>query len=161
MNDIASQRLSLLARTAAAVAILLLVTGIMLNGISSGVLERFWSNLIERPDGPMKFRFVLQPLMAAIAAIRDARADARSGRPPWLVEVLGNSEERAQRLREGLNATARIILLGVVVDTVYQLIALGRFYPAEASVVALALALIPYVIIRSLARQMMPARGTR
>jgi hypothetical protein len=47
-----------------------------------------------------------------------------------------------------LNATARIILLGLVMDAIYQIVMLGRFYPAEAVIVALLFAFIPYVIIR-------------
>ena len=62
--------------------------------------------------------------------------------------MLGNPRERAQRLNEGLNATARIILLGLVMDAIYQVIVLGQFYPAEAVIVALLFAFIPYVIIR-------------
>ena len=52
------------------------------------------------------------------------------------------------RLREGLNATARIILLGIVMDAMYQLIVLGRFYPGEAVIIALVLAFVPYLLIR-------------
>jgi hypothetical protein len=33
---------------------------------------------------------------------------------------------------------------------VYQVIALGRFYPAEAVIVALLLAVVPYVVLRGL-----------
>ena len=98
----------------------------------------------------MRFRFYLQPLMAAIAAIHDGREDARAGRSPYFMTVLRNPQERVGRLREGLNATARIILLGLVMDVIYQLLVLKTFYPNEALVVALLLAFVPYVIIRGL-----------
>jgi len=62
--------------------------------------------------------------------------------------IMGNPLERAERLGEGLNATARIILLGLVMDAIYQAIALKRFYPAEAAIAALLFAFVPYVIIR-------------
>ena len=52
------------------------------------------------------------------------------------------------RLREGLNATARIILLGIVMDGMYQMIVLRRFYPGEAVIIALVLAFVPYLLIR-------------
>lgn len=41
---------------------------------------RTWTDLLARPGGPMSFRFLLQPVMAAIVAIRDGRRDARRGR---------------------------------------------------------------------------------
>ena len=59
-----------------------------------------------------------------------------------------NRAERTGRLREGLNATARIILLGLVMDVIYQIMVLKRFYPAEAVIVAVMLAFVPYLFIR-------------
>jgi hypothetical protein len=47
-----------------------------------------------------------------------------------------------------LNATAGIIVLGLVMDSIYQVLVLGWFHPAEAVIVALLFAFIPYVIIR-------------
>jgi hypothetical protein len=134
-----------LAKAVIVVSIVLFVTGVFLHGVS---LERFWHDLIERPARPMRFRFVLQPVMATIVAIRDGRDDARSGRSPYIATVLGNSRERAERLREGLNATARIIALGLVMDVIYQAIVFRTFYPDQALVVALVLAFLPYVIVR-------------
>jgi hypothetical protein len=49
-----------------------------------------------------------------------------------------------------LNATARIILLGLAMDVIYQVIVLKTFYPNEALVIALLLAFVPYLIIRGL-----------
>jgi hypothetical protein len=149
MTDADYQELGLLSKAVIVVAIVLLVvTGILWHGVSLQVFEQFWHDLVERPDGPMRFRFVLQPLMATIVAIRDGRKDARSGRPPYFATVLGNPRERGGRLREGLNATARIIALGLVMDVIYQAIVFKTFYPDQALVVALVLAFVPYVIIR-------------
>jgi hypothetical protein len=47
-----------------------------------------------------------------------------------------------------LNATARIIALGLVMDVIYQAIVFRTFYPDQALVVALVLAFVPYVIVR-------------
>jgi hypothetical protein len=71
------------------------------------VIERIWSSMFERSSGPLSFRFILQP---AIAAIRDGLRNARTDRSPYFWTVAGNSLERIGRLREGLIATARIIL---------------------------------------------------
>ena len=35
------------------------------------ILTRFWDQLIAQPSGPLAFRFILQPVMAAFFAIRD------------------------------------------------------------------------------------------
>ena len=148
MTDADYQELGLLSKAVIVVAIVLFVMGFFWHGISLKAVAQFWHDLVERPDGPMRFRFVLQPMMATIVAIRDGRQDARSGRAPYLATVLGNPQERVGRLREGLNATARIIALGLVMDVIYQAIVFKTFYPDQALVVALVLAFVPYVIIR-------------
>ena len=96
----------------------------------------------------MAFRFILQPVMAAIVALRDGVEDAKAGRTAYFWTQLTNPVERGGRLREGLIATARIILLGLGMDVIYQLIVLKTFYPGEAVIVAVALAFFPYLLLR-------------
>ena len=138
-----TQELGLLAKLVLAALIVLALAGLLLHGITVEVIGRLWHDLIQRPDAPMRFRFILQPVMAAIVAIRDGLKDIRAGREPYFWRALG-----VTRLREGLNATARIILLGIVMDAIYQMIVLGRFYPAEAVIIALVLGFVPYLLIR-------------
>ena len=141
---------------------MLIVAGVLWHGITVGAFKRLWQNLVEEPTGPMRFRFILQPLMAAIVAIRDGRKDARTGRSPYFWTVLRKPQERVARLREGLNATARIFLLGIAMDAIYQVIVLKRFYPVEALIIALLLAFVPYLLIRGpvarIARRATPDR---
>jgi len=148
MTDAEPQKLSLLAKLIVASILALIVAGVVLHGVAIPTFRRIWHQLIDRADAPMRFRFILQPLMAAIVAIRHGLKDARTGRSPYFWTMLGNPRERFQRLNEGLNATARIIFLGLVMDAIYQVIVLGQFYPTEAVIVALLFAFIPYVIIR-------------
>jgi uncharacterized membrane protein YjgN (DUF898 family) len=150
MSDGTPQELGVLAKLVILLAIVLIVAGAVWHGVTVASFQRFWHDLVERPDEPMRFRFILQPLMAALVAIHDGREDARAGRSPYLVTVLRNPQERIGLLREGLNATARIILLGLAMDVIYQLLVLKTFYPNEALVVALLLAFVPYLIIRGL-----------
>ena len=142
------RKLSILAKLIIALILALIVAGIVWHGVSVPTFRRIWHQLIDRADAPMRFRFVLQPLMAAFVAIRHGLNDARTGRSPYFWTIIGNPRERAQRLNEGLNATARIIFLGLVMDAIYQIIVLKRLYPAEAVIVALLFCFIPYVIMR-------------
>ena len=125
------------------------------------VFSRVWENLLARPSGPMAFRFLMQPTMAAILAIRDGIRDGRTGRSPYFWTVLTNAEERRGRLREGIAATAKIIILAIVLDTIYQFTALHAFYPGEALIVALVLAFIPYLVIRGPAARICSWWGRR
>jgi hypothetical protein len=150
MSNATPQELGVLAKLVIVLAVVLIVAGVVWHGVTGEALRRFWHDLVERPDAPMRFRFILQPLMAALAAIHDGREDARARRSPYFMTLLRNPEERVGLLREGLNATARIILLGLVMDVIYQFIVLETFYPNEALVIALLLAFFPYLIIRGL-----------
>ena len=82
-----------------------LVVGLVMYGVSGEVLARIWQNMLDRPGGPFVFRFVLQPIMATIAALRDGLRDARSGREPFLWTVLSDPAQRRGRLDEAVIAT--------------------------------------------------------
>jgi hypothetical protein len=138
----------LLARLVVALVLGFSIVGLVMNGISAEVISRVWQNLVERPDGPLVFRFVLQPVMALIAAVRDGLNDARTGRDPFLRTVLTEPAKRAGRLDEALVATSRIILLGLVMDAIYQFIEFDTFRPGEAVIIALLLAFVPYLLFR-------------
>jgi hypothetical protein len=138
-----------LARIAVVLLLGLVLAGIVWYGISARVLDRLWRNLVARPGGPMTFRFVLQPAMACIAALHDGINDARLGRSPYLSAIVCGIEGRGSRLWEGLVSTAKILILGVVMDVFYQLIFLGgTFHPAESALIAILLAFVPYAVLR-------------
>src|SRR5262245_48654931 len=161
MIDADYQELGLLSKAVIVIAIVLFIMGFFWHGVSLNVVEQFWHDLVERPDGPMRFRFVLQPLMATIVAIRDGLKDARSGRSPYFATVVANPQERLGRLREGLDATARIIALGLVMDVIYQAIVFKTFYPDQALVVALVQAFVPYLIFRGVTARISRGRPSR
>lgn len=139
-----------LARLVVALSVGLVVLGVVIYGISGEVLTRIWQSMLERPGGPFVFRFVLQPVMAIAAALRDGIGDARTGRTPFLWTVLTDPAQRRGRLDEALMATSRIILLGLAMDAVYQVIEFKAFFPVEAVIIALSLAFLPYVLLRGL-----------
>jgi hypothetical protein len=139
-----------LARLVVVLIVIFVVCGLVWYGFSAEARARLWQNLFDRPGGPMVFRFYLQPTMAAIAAWRDGVKDARTGRSPFVQGALTDPAQRAVRLNEALVATARIILLGLVMDGIYQAIEFETFHPAEAVIIALVLAFVPYLLLRGL-----------
>lgn len=138
----------IIAWIAVALIVVLSVLGIAWYGFSEEVRHRVWTDLLDRPGGPMTFRFFLQPAMATLAALLDGIKDARLGRSPYFWTILRDPERRVRRLREGLFSTARIILLGIGMDAIYQYRVFKTFYPEEAVIIALALAVVPYFILR-------------
>jgi hypothetical protein len=106
------------------------------------------SDLIGRLYGPFAFRFVLQPIMAAFFAARDGIADARLGRPAYFWRVVNNPIERKALLREAWHRVLHVIVLGVVMELLYEVIVFGRIQPLQLVVVVLGLAFVPYVLLR-------------
>jgi hypothetical protein len=148
MADTASRSQIRIARLAAVLIVVLLVLGLLWYGTSADVHRRIWSDIVNRPGGPMAFRFILQPAMAAICALHDGTKDARLGRNPYLWSILTDIHESPGRIREGLIATGRIILLGLLMDGIYQAVVLKTFYPGEMVIVSLLLAFVPYLLLR-------------
>ena len=112
------------------------------------LIVRFWEELAARPNGPLALRFVLQPTVAVILAIRDGIEDGRSEREPYLSTILRDPNQRADRLREGWRATAKVFSLAVALDLIYQLLELKAVRVLETVVVAFTLACVPYLLIR-------------
>jgi hypothetical protein len=148
MEQAPSKTQILLARLVILVLIAFIAAGVLWYGLSEEVRHRVWEQLVERPGGPMTFRFILQPCMAAIAALRDGVNDAKSRRSPYFWALFANPFQDAHRLYEGVISTARVILLGLCMDAIYQWIVLKTFYPVEAVIVAIALAFFPYLLLR-------------
>lgn len=109
---------------------------------------RFYTDLAGRADGPMTFRFVLQPTMALLMAIRDGVKDAHAGRAPYFWTIVNDPQRRRASLNEGLKACARILLLGVVMEVIYQYRVFGTFHVLEAVNFILLLCFLPYLIMR-------------
>jgi len=111
-------------------------------------LSGIGENLADRVTGPMKFRLVLQPLMAVILAVRDGVKDARGGRPPWFWAVFTDREHGRDLLRDGWKSVGKVFLVAIAIDAIYQYIELRWFHPVEALLVASLLAFVPYVLLR-------------
>ena len=124
----------------------------ILPGAAEAVMDDMWtrigSHLIARVSGPMKFRFVLQPLMASVFAIRSGLADAKTGKPPYGWALLWKPRRRADMLRNGWKSVGKVFILAVLLDVVYQIIVLRFVYPGETVIVAFLLAIVPYLLIR-------------
>ncbi len=89
----------MLAKLVIAAAAMLVVAGIAWHGIALNNFQRMWSDPTDRPSEPMAFRFILQPSMAAITAIRDGLRDARTERSPYLWTILPLPKDRVARLQ--------------------------------------------------------------
>ncbi|MCY1082171.1 hypothetical protein [Archangium lansingense] len=112
------------------------------------MLNQLWREIVERPDGPMAFRFYLQPVMAMLLAMRDGIKDAHEGRPAYLWALFTDKPHRRELLQSGWSSVARVFILAVAMDLIYQVLVLKELRPLEGLLVAVFLAIVPYVLLR-------------
>ncbi len=112
------------------------------------IFSRVVEDLVGRVSGPMKFRLILQPVMAAVFAIRSGLKDAKENKPPYFWAMFTNSDSRVDMVRDGWKSVGRVFIFGIIMDAIYQFIVFRWFYPVEALLVAAILALVPYLLIR-------------
>ncbi len=111
-------------------------------------ITRVLTGLSDRVGGPMTFRIIRQPPMGGLLALRAGLKDGREGRPPYFWTILTDSRQRAALVQEGWKAVARVFVLAIVMDVIYQWIVRRWIYPGETLIVAVALAVVPYLVLR-------------
>lgn len=113
-------------------------------------LMNTWEELIGRQSGPLYFRLILQPIVAAVLAIRAGRSDAREGKRTFSWAFAREPERRRILLREACRDIGKLFLVGVALDVVYQLIVFHGIRPVQSLMVATVLAVLPYLVVRGL-----------
>ena len=110
--------------------------------------QRVIENLIARFDGPLHFRFIVQPLMATIFAVIDGVKDAKAGRPAYFWAMLTTAENRRELIKDGWKHVGKIFILAIILDLVYELKVESTIHPGEILIVAIVLAIVPYLALR-------------
>ena len=139
-------------------ALVLSVPGSLRDAFDRGGLYLFSQSFLEdiptRLTGPGRFRFVLQPLFALIFGVLNGLADARAGRPPYLYGMFFHQNLRIDLVKTGFSSIVNLLLMGVLLDVVFQRIILGVAHPGPALIIGPALIVTPYVIARSLSNRL-------
>jgi len=125
------------------------------------IFERTTHDLMARVVGPLHFRLLLQPATAIFFGIRDGRQDAKNHAPPYFWSLFFEPAKAVTALKSGVNALARVLVLGLAMDIIYQIIALHWVYPGEAILVDLILVFLPYMFIRGPANRITTALAHR
>lgn len=110
--------------------------------------ERIVHDLFARLDGPLHFRFVVQPLMATILGVLDGVKDARAGKPAYFWAVVFTPKSRGELVKHGWKSVGKIFVLAIILDSIYQMEIHSTIYAGELLIVAFTLAIVPYLIVR-------------
>jgi hypothetical protein len=111
-------------------------------------LSGLWQEIAARPDGPMAFRFYLQPAMSIIYAIVSGRKDAREHKPPYFWALFTDPVHRVELLRDGWKSVRNVFLLAIVMDLIYQIMVFKGLRPLEGLVISIVVAIVPYLLVR-------------
>ncbi|MBX3035247.1 MAG: hypothetical protein KF865_15120 [Bdellovibrionaceae bacterium] len=113
----------------------------------------------------MNIRFVIQPLVAILLAVRAGLRDARAGHPPFLWTLATNKSARARLLGQGFKEISQVFALAIILDGIYQILTVKGIYLLELLFTAIVLAIVPYVLVRGpasrVARWFLSARQRR
>ena len=113
------------------------------------IIARVWNDFVARTTGPMWFRLIVQPAVAAVfgawAGLRNARRDASQNHP---AHALDPAYRRAM-FRQATHDVGKMLVVGLGLDAIFQLIALRAIFPGEAVLVGFLLIALPYQIVRT------------
>ena len=113
-------------------------------------IARGWENLIGRFGGPMSFRLLVQPAVAAIFAIRAGIRDARENKPTFLGCAISNPGSWRARMRQSWKDVGKVFIVALILDSIYQVVVHSGVFALELLITATFLALIPYMVFRDL-----------
>lgn len=110
--------------------------------------------LAQMLGGPGRFRFVLQPIFAILLGIRDGRADAKAGRPAFLISIIFAGGDRLEALKGGARAFSKPFIVSVILDIGVQLLLFQNVRIWSALVVGTLLVALPYSLARGVTNRL-------
>ncbi len=116
--------------------------------------QAFLDDILKRLTGPGRFRFVLQPLTAMVLGILGGLGDVRAGRPPYLYALILHRDQRRELMKSGLETVLNLLLMGILMDAIFQWVILGTSHPGAALMVGPVLVVGPYAVARALSNRL-------
>jgi hypothetical protein len=149
----------------AALVLLAAVPAAIRDTVESGRIYLFsWEFLAGLParlKGPGRFRFILQPTVAIILGLRGGLADARAGRPPYVMGLLLDPLHRWDYVRTGVATIRDIVAIGIILDVVAQFLIFGQVHPGAALLIGPVLITAPYALARAVTNRAARMIGRR
>jgi hypothetical protein len=112
------------------------------------MVARGWDNFTARPQGPASFRFMVQPLVGLVLAIRAGLKDAKAGRPAFLWAALTDPAARGVLLSSSWKDVRTPFFVATTIDAIYQTIVHQAIYLFELLFTATLLGVVPYALLR-------------
>jgi len=123
--------------------------------------REFVADLPARFTGPGRLRFVLQPTMAILLGLRGGLADARAGRPPYVMGLLFDPRHRWEYVRTGVTTIRDLVAVGIILDVVAQFLIFWQVHPGAALLIGPVLITGPYALARAVTNRVARMLGWR
>jgi hypothetical protein len=115
--------------------------------------REFFEDIPTRLTGPGRFRFILQPAVAIFLGIRSGLVDARAGRPAYLYGIVFHRGHRRELVKSGFASIVNLLLMGILLDSIFQWVLFGASYPGAALIMGPVLIVAPYTAARALSNR--------
>jgi hypothetical protein len=119
------------------------------------------NRVLARLTGPLKLRFILQPIMAILLGVRDGVNDAKAGRPPFLFGVFHDPKGHKHAIRTAVRSLLVPLVIATVLDGIAQYLLFGWIRISGALVAGALLMGLPYVVARALTNRIVSRRRRR
>jgi len=126
---------------------------LFVDSIIDGIIARF--------TGPLHFRFIVQPIIAVILAMRDGRLDAKAGTPPFVLSFIVCPSQRSRLFRNAFHAVLIPVIVGIIADAIAQFMIFHHVRPIPAILVGTGVIGLPYAVARGLTNRVLSARYRR
>ena len=98
-------------------------------GIFADMIGRGWADFLTRPSGPLNVRFLIQPTVAAVMAVRAGIKDAKLDRSAFLWTALTDPRQRWRLVQSGWKDVRNVFLIAAALDATYQFVVHQFIYP--------------------------------
>lgn len=122
--------------------------------------DAFLRDLPKRLTGPGRMRFLFQPVAAIVLGIRAGAADARAGKPPYILSLILGTDDRRELLKDAFTQLSALTALAILLDCVSQFLILRKVFPGAALVVGPVLIAVPYALSRALSNRWLQRKQT-
>jgi hypothetical protein len=113
----------------------------------------FWDGIWHELTTAGRFRLILQPTLAVVLGIRIGIADARAGKQPFVARLIRSPHERWNLVRGSIGHAALPLTIALLMDCIFQFLALGKIRFLAAVVVGILLVWLPFSSVRGLANR--------
>lgn len=125
--------------------------------VFESILEKF----VSRIDGPLGFRFILQPLVAILLGVQDGIKDSRAGSSPFLKDFTIHPHRRITLLKSAGVSVIKPVIVGIVTDAIAQLLIFNTIRPLGAVLTGTLIIAIPYVTTRGIVNRIVTGNKNR